>query len=457
MAEPLVLLQQRAHESWIWGSDAAELAEQAQRRFQFLARFPADHPTLLLVASRPNFLASLAAACTARCPVVLGNPLWTEAEWQSVLALTQPDLIWGMENWTEQNPTAQQRESWVAASPLQPGWILIPTGGSSGQIRFVIHTWETLMAAVSGFQTHFQVDRVHSCCGLPLYHVSGLMPCLRSLVSGGKLAILPKVLMSEPFSQTDLSQWFLSLVPTQLHRLLQPTPPDWLPQMGTVLLGGAPAWADLLDRARSAHIRLAPTYGMTETAAQVATLKPEEFLNGQESCGQVLPHAQIQIQTAAGSPLPPGQTGMITIQATSLALGYFPDPMPMGDRFQTDDLGYLDAQGYLHVGGRSSQKIITGGENVFPAEVEAAIRATQLVEDIYVLGLPDPDWGEVVTALYVPKSGVMIASIQQALGSQLSKVKHPKRWIAIDSLPHSPQGKLNYAALHEIARQASDP
>jgi O-succinylbenzoic acid--CoA ligase len=331
---------------------------------------------------------------------------------------------------------------------------MIPTGGSSGQIRFAIHTWNTLMASVAGFREYFQVNQVNACCVLPLYHVSGLMQFMRSFTSDGSLIHLPFKAVEHGLENTTRfqpSECFLSLVPTQLQRLLQtPTSTAFLSQFHTVLLGGAPAWTDLLTLARQQQIRLAPTYGMTETASQVVTLQPADFLRGQTGCGQVLPHAQIIIRDQEGRSLPPNQTGLVTIQTPALALGYYPQPFTSSE-FQTDDLGYFDSDGYLHLIGRNSHKIITGGENVFPIEVEAAIRSTGLVSDVCVFGLPDSEWGEAVTAAYVPTAtSVTIASLQTALSDRLSRFKQPKRWIALDQIPHNAQGKANYHHLKQL-------
>jgi len=231
----------------------------------------------------------------------------------------------------------------------------------------------------------------------------------------------------------------------------------WLSNFQTVLLGGAPAWAELLEQARRHRIPLALTYGMTETASQVVTLKPEAFLAGNNSCGQVLPHAQVTIRSSTGELLGSNQTGIITIQADSLALGYYPEaetlnPKPKIQNLKSDDLGFFDEQGYLTIIGRRSNKIITGGENVFPAEVEAAILATQLVADVCVIGLPDQYWGQVVTAVYVPSSlKVFSASLRAAVEDKLSKFKRPKYWIQVESLPRNPQGKVNYEQLKKVA------
>lgn len=472
MVEPLSHLRHRAREDWLLGWDMSHLVELTESRFQVLqaqARRSSSKPTVLLSESEPlAFLAGFVAASAAECPVFLGNPHWVDAEWQQVFSMVQPCCVWGRISQGVSVPSVLPNHftpNHFAPNPsifsAQPGWIMIPTGGSSGQVRFAIHTWKTLLAAVSGFKQYFHLEQINSYCVLPLYHVSGLMQFMRSFTSGGKLITLPFKTI-EPGSGTEpgkdaaeiqellLSDFFLSLVPTQLQRLFQsPQSTRWLAKFRAVLLGGAPAWSDLLATAKQQKIRLAPTYGMTETAAQIATLKPEDFLCGKTGCGQRLPHAEITICDRAGRSLPPHQIGTVTVQASSIALGYYPEPLHPA-AFQTDDLGYLDADGYLYIVGRSSHKVITGGENVFPAEVETAIRSTQLVSDVCVFGLPDADWGEVVMAAYVPSSpDVTIAMLQTALESHLSKFKRPKHWIPLTQIPRNAQGKVNYEQLKQ--------
>ncbi|HEY9651530.1 MAG TPA: hypothetical protein V6C95_12755, partial [Coleofasciculaceae cyanobacterium] len=174
---------------------------------------------------------------------------------------------------------------------------------------------------------------------------------------------------------------------------------------------------------------------------------------------QVLPHAKITIRNPLGEILGANQTGRITIESNSLALDYYPgeplnsqaDSSSKISGFQSDDLGFFDEQGYLTVIGRCSHKIITGGENVFPAEVEAAILATQLVTDVSVIGLPDNYWGEVVTAIYVPRySDVSSASLKTAVAEKISKFKQPKYWIPVEELPRNEQGKVNYEQLKAL-------
>ncbi|MEG4841338.1 2-succinylbenzoate--CoA ligase [Microcoleus sp. B9-D4] len=495
-------------DNWLIGCDSREFARIVDRLFQQLTQNPAQKtpPKICLAEPEPvQFLASFIAARAAKCPIFLCNPNWVKQEWQQVFDLVQPDIIFGqnaLENLKKMQlishfapssisllgagkmPTPQSNSLLVeqasclflrmvqdfrlSASTTDPNknshqlpitnyplpLIMIPTGGSSGKIRFAIHTWETLTASVQGFQQYFQVDKINSFCVLPLYHVSGLMQFMRSFTSGGKLAIKPfKELEIGKKSNIEPEELFISLVPTQLQRLLQnPDTANWLGRFRAVLLGGAPAWPELLETARNYQIKLAPSYGMTETASQIATLKPEDFLAGNNSSGQTLPHAQITIRSAKGDILCDNQIGNIAVNAKSLALGYYPEEFGDREYFQLDDLGFFDKNNYLNIVGRSSDKIITGGENVFPAEVEAVVRSTNLVADIAVIGLPDKDWGQVVTAIYVPaNSEVTVKNLQAAIEDKLSKFKRPKYWVIVEQLPRNSQGKVNREQLQEIA------
>jgi o-succinylbenzoate---CoA ligase len=460
LSSPLILLIDQAMDRhWLHLlTDEGELERDANQQLAnltqiYLKQLQAHaHPRLLLNHSQPlPFLAGLFAAGMADVPVFLGNPQWQETEWQQVAEIVRPNMVWGVSHPILE--TYQQATATNSALPAHS--IMIPTGGSSGKIRFAIHTWETLHAAVEGFQSYMCVEPVHSCCVLPLHHVSGLMQALRSLWTGGRFVVTSTQVLVRPKLLFSRQEFFLSLVPTQLQRLLQ-YPNHRLADWQTILLGGAPASADLLTQARQQQLPIALSYGMTETAAGIAILKPAQFLAGAEDSGQVLPHAQVTIQPGTDG------VGQMIIQAKSLAQGYFGDTtaaIEAGLGFtpaslHTDDLGFLDTAGHLHVVGCSQQKIITGGENVFAPEVEAAILATGLVADVVVLGLPHPEWGQVVTAIYVPNAAQTSSQeIAQHLQGRLSRFKHPKQWLEIERLPRNQVGKLNRAELKTWALQ----
>lgn len=452
-------------EDWILGLNHQRWLERIRQRQQELQAVMEreGYPRVLLVQSDPlEFLAGLMAACLCECPVFLGNPHWQRSEWQQVLSLVQPHVIWD----ASQLPPVDIPKP-APAKQEEKGWILIPTGGSSGQVRFAIHTWETLTASVEGCQRHFsgsELDAINSCCWLPLYHVSGLMQFMRSLITYGKLLLLPRHCFSSEISLTpDMAafldpqseqphSYFLSLVPTQLQRLLQQGGPrlQWLARFRTILVGGAPAWPALLQAARQHHLRLALTYGMTETAAQVATLDPEQFLLGAAHNGHVLPHAQIAIEHQQHQGIVAPQIGQVVIECASLCKGYYPQLLASPRKFFTDDLGYFNDQGVLHIVGRLSRKIISGGENVFPEEIEEVILSTGMVKDVTVLGQPHPDWGQSITAIVVPASASFsLPALQACLQDQLSPFKQPKQWYVLPHLPRNPQGKIDQSKIRK--------
>jgi O-succinylbenzoic acid--CoA ligase len=432
------LLENIQNHDWLICDHSQELPQIATELYLQLMQL--SNPKIIIAERSPvRFLGSFIAACAAKCPVFLCNPDWGKDEWEQVFNLVQPDIVLGVNHNFSKSPIINHE------LPITNS-IMIPTGGSSGKIKFAIHTWQTLTASVQGFTEYFSIDSVNSFCILPLYHVSGLMQFMRSLTTGGKLVIsTSKKLENCQIPNIKPEEFFISLVPTQLQKLLQNIElTQWLSKFSTVLLGGAPPWEELLEKARFHQIRLAPTYGMTETASQIATLKPDEFLKGKFNSGKILPHAKIIIDN---------QPGNINIQSQSLALGYYPQIWENRNNFLVDDIGFLDNQDYLHIIGRNSDKIITGGENVYPTEIESAIRKTQMVIDVCVIGIADKHWGQALTAIYTPKNkNISHIEIQNQLKNQLSKFKIPKYWISLANLPRNVQGKINRQQLQKIAK-----
>ncbi len=433
---------------WFSG-DAAALVRQGLAYQQQLVGRP--RPILLLERQPEAWLAGFLAAVQAGWPLFLGNPAWGAREGRQAIALSQPALIWG------ELPAAWGRITTPEPGPPPPAdpIIAIPTGGSSGQVRFATHTWATLTAAAQGFQARFSPEPIAVLNVLPLYHVSGLMPVVRSLISGGCYESFPYAeLKAGRRPRLDPARSVLSLVPTQLQDLLA-LDPQGLASWRRLLVGGGPIWPTLLAAARRADLSLVLSYGMTETAALVAALEPAEFRQGRADCGRALPHVELQILDAAGQPLPAGAVGAIALRSPALFQGYYPELRPSGPWWPTADAGYLDADGHLTVLGRQQEVIITGGEKVFPGEVEAAIRGTGMVADVGVIGWPDERWGQRVVALYVP-AGLQAtpAALTAALRSQLAPYKQPKHWCAVPALPRNAQGKLNRSHVTTMVQQA---
>ncbi|MBL9214582.1 MAG: AMP-binding protein [Opitutaceae bacterium] len=373
-----------------------------------------------------RFRAAFARAVAGGGEVFLCNPDWGRRERDQVDALLRS------------HPPAQAGEE---------GWLMIPTGGTSGQVRFARHDAATLAAAVRGFTRHFGLTQVNALGLLPLHHVSGLMAWMRCVLTGGEYrpAAWKAVERGElPVLPAKAQRWTVSLVPTQLERLLHDARSvEWLRGFRLILLGGAPAWPELLDKAAALRLPLSPGYGMTETAAMIAALRPDEFLAGARGSGSLLPHARVSLS----------DEGVISVGGDSLFRGYYPEWRPAGE-FATGDGGYFDSAGRLHVTGRRDAVIITGGEKVDPGEVESILRGSGELPDVVVLGLPDAEWGQRVVAAYPAEQKPRLEAVQAALARLLAPAKRPKQFVPITPWPANTQGKVNRAEAARLAARA---
>jgi O-succinylbenzoic acid--CoA ligase len=181
-------------------------------------------------------------------------------------------------------------------------------------------------------------------------------------------------------------------------------------------------------------------------------MPPEEFMVGREGVGRALPHARVEVvDEASGEIVPVGEAGRIQVRASSLFRGYHLETGTPSEVLLTADRGVLAADGSLMVLGRIDAIINTGGEKVDPAEVEAAIRATGLVRDVAVVGVPDAEWGEIVVAMIVGAPPGSEPEIAARAGARLSPPQRPKRWVHVAALPRTGAGKLDRRRLQALA------
>ncbi len=382
-------------------------------------------PQVVMERDPERFMRAFVTAVGAGGLVFLADPAWGEAERAALAAcIAQPSL-----------------------APAGRGWLMIPSGGTSGRLKFARHDEATLSAAVRGFSAFFQAGRVNCVGVLPLHHVSGLMAWLRCALTGGSYRPWDaKRLEAGDFPARHPAEGpsFLSLVPTQLQRLLASAAAvESLRTFEAVFLGGGPAWPELLDAAAQAGLPLALSYGMTETAAMAAALRPAEFLAGARSSGRPLPHVEISLTDA----------GRVRAAGESVFRGYF--PAWQDERaYVTEDLARFDPRGGLEILGRGDALIITGGEKADPLEIERALRATGEFADVAVIGLPDPVWGHAVVACFPaaerrPDLGRVAAALPA-----LAPFKRPRHYLACAEWPRNAQGKLNRAELARVAEAA---
>jgi len=303
------------------------------------------------------------------------------------------------------------------------------TSGTTAQPKRVELTWANHRASAlaSAERLGVEPDDAWLCC-LPVHHVGGLAILLRSAVYGTTAVLHPRFDAERVAAALGAGEITLvSLVATMVRRLAE-AGLDSAPRLRAALVGGGPVPRGVLEWGADRGLPLIQTYGMTETASQIATLGVEEALEGRGSAGRPL----------AGVELAVTEEGEILVQGAMVAQG----TLAADGWLHTGDFGRIDAEGFLWVDGRIANVIVTGGENVAAEEVEEALVAHPAVAEAAVLGRPDPEWGEAVTAYVVlirPASNEELAAF---LRDRLASFKVPKGFHRRTLLPRTPGGKL---------------
>ncbi len=366
--------------------------------------------------------------------------------WRTPAGLPGEEDVRGGERWPS-FPRSQE--------PKPPGsrlQALVFTSGTTGEpkaamLTFANHLWS---AVASAFRLGVDPgDRWLS--SLPLYHVGGLALVFRSCLYGTALVLHEGFDVDAFRASLDADRITLtSLVPTMLYRLLQGDPRPWPRHLRRVLLGGAAASPELLAAARAARVPVATTYGLTEAASQVATALPEQVQAKPGTVGRPLLFTRVRVVDPGGQDVPPGQVGEIWVRGPQVMQGYWEDPEATAQALargwlHTGDLGYLDPEGDLWVVQRRKDLIVSGGENVYPTEVEAVLRQHPAVEEACVVGLADPEWGQRVAAMVQvrPHARVDEADLVRFCRQRLAGYKVPRRVRVVAQLPQTASGKID--------------
>jgi O-succinylbenzoic acid--CoA ligase len=322
------------------------------------------------------------------------------------------------------------------------------TSGTTGKPKGVTLTYSNHFhnAIASALQLGINPDDNWLLC-MPLFHVGGLAIAWRSVINGTTITLLPKFDEQEVLEAIACEKvTIISLVPTMLTRLLQHPNRQNLQKLRAILLGGAPASSELIDRCLQLNLPIMPTYGMTETASQITTLLPHEVTIRRGSSGLPLFGNRLRIVDEHQQDLEVGVIGQILVQGLSVMSDYLhqSDDQALQDGwFCTGDLGYLDRNGYLYVVSRRSDLIISGGENIYPTEIEAILLTHPAITEVCIVGLGDREWGEIVVAVIVAESQLSLVEIRSFCEQKsLARYKLPKSIYIWESLPKTASGKL---------------
>ncbi|KIG11953.1 O-succinylbenzoic acid--CoA ligase [Enhygromyxa salina] len=346
----------------------------------------------------------------------------------------------------------------LALAPSEP-WVLCYTGGTTGLPKAAILTHATVTwNAINTTSSWGLSERDVAILNAPLFHTGGLNVFTAPLIHAGGCSILCREFELEQLfdiiESREVSCFFG--VPAMFQAMQ--AHPRWasapLDRVRTIISGGAPCPKPVFEQFWARGVDFKTGYGLTEAGPNNFWLPRERVRDKPGAVGWPLLHVAIRIVNASGGECGPDEVGELWIRGPHVSPGYFRDPEATAASFvdgwlHTGDLARAQADGCVTIVGRSKDMIISGGENIYPAEVESAIAAHEAVVEVAVIGVPDPRWGEVGRAFVVLADGASLelAELQSFLRERLAKYKLPRSLVILSALPRTGAGKLDKRAL----------
>lgn len=357
--------------------------------------------------------------------------------------------------------------------------VILYTSGTTGRAKGVMHTHRALLYQAADTNLVTEANRSDVMLATtPFFTAGGMVRTVSWLYLGQTMVIHqrfdPQAVVDE-IERSGIT--FTTFIPTMLHRtlaILEDGPPRDMSSLRRISYGSAPVPPGLAQKAMDLlGCDLQQRYGLTECGGQATILTPQDhrdILAGRASiatsCGRETPMCAIRVIDADGNDAGVGDVGEIVIVSPANSVGYWNQPEKTAEAFRPDglrsgDLGYLDADGYLHVTGRRTDLIISGGFNVYPAEIERVIAQHASVDMVAVVGVPDPEWGETPVAVVIPKSHVsdeaaLTDELVAVCRAELAGYKQPRRFVYWTKFPLGPAGKILKREIANQVHQVSD-
>lgn len=390
----------------------------------------------------------------------------TELEWQiddsAAVAVIVADELQQLISHTSirQLPFSTIRQSIEQGFQHQETWqsdrtvTIMYTSGTTGFPKGVRQTaGNHVSSALSSVLNLGLSDNDVWLCAMPLFHISGFSILVRSVLYGMEVRLYEKfdaVCAAKELINGSVTH--MSAVSLTLEKTLYEMEKDNAiahPSFKAILAGGGPVPLGYLERATACKIPVLQTYGMTETSSQTATLAAEDAIRKMGSAGKPLFFNQIKIKNCET----PGKVGEVLLRGPHITPGYIGryeevDPFE-GEWFPTGDLGYLDEEGYLFIIDRRSDLIISGGENIYPAEIENVLASHPSIREVGVCGKEDAKWGSVPVAFVVVSERVTAEQLKDYCLEHMARYKVPKEFRFVNSLPRNGANKLVRRQLRE--------
>lgn len=336
--------------------------------------------------------------------------------------------------------------------------VILFTSGTSGKSKAVPLNYANLFAAFDAGNSIFNYLKDDSWyLNLPLYHIGGFSILARAILAGSSIILPESNELDSLKNNLDIVKpTLVSLVATQLKRIcehgIRPNK-----ELRAALIGGGFSDETILIQAANLGWNIYKVYGSTETSAFVTALTPKEIFQKLKSIGKPLKHVEIKIFDEQRHILPADGIGEIGINAPSIFRNYLDNKTDSDAAFYnqfylTGDFGFYDTDGFLYLENRRTDLIVSGGENISPIEIEQVISLFPNVDEVCVFGLPDKEWGEMVTAVIITKdkNEINFSELRVFLKEKLSSFKVPKKYFQLDSLPKSAIGKIKRSELKKL-------
>jgi len=349
-------------------------------------------------------------------------------------------------SFSEVNQLLKQQVQLHQEINLEADFTIIYTSGTTGFPKGVVHTYRNHWSSAIGSALNLGLDANDKWLAmLPIFHVSGLSIFMKSVIYGMPVLLFKKFQV-EKVNQAIIEQGvtIVSVVTVMLQQLLEGLGKNQYPtSFRCMLLGGGPVPKPLLEKAKDHQVPVFQSYGMTETSSQIVTLSPSDAFRKIGSAGKPLFTAQLDI-------IDPDIEGVgeIYVKGPMVTKGYYNNltatTAAIHDHWlATGDLGYVDEEGFLYVMDRRSDLIISGGENVYPAEVEAVLTGMNHIKEVGVVGVDDDTWGQVPVAFVVKtQASVTAKELIDYAQQKLAMYKVPKQVYFVDQLPRNASNKL---------------
>lgn len=337
--------------------------------------------------------------------------------------------------------------------------LLCYTSGSTGAPKGVVLTQRALLYnALNSVHMHNLTPGDRVLTTLPLYHVGGLnIQTLPALYAGATVELHSKFDPSAAFDAIERRRITLTvLVPTQLTAMMEH--PRWpladLSSLRMITTGSTIISSALIERVSARGVRLIQVYGSTETCPIATYLLAADAGRKAGSAGLPALHCEVRVVGDGDRDQPPGVDGEILVRGANVMRDYWKSPELTaralnGGWYHSGDIGHFDSEGYLHVVARKNDLIISGGENIYPAEIESVLEECPAVAEAAVIGRPDDRWGEAVVAVVVLKAGAAMtqADLLAFLEGRIARYKQPREVQFVAALPRSAVGKVQKHAL----------